>query len=355
MADGFVQVAPDSTGAKMDTSELTVGANVVERQRTVIASDTTAAGVAAVVNTTPASNAYGLAVRTVGQSIIQGLQSTLSATGLTTAATFAPSSTGIDVTQYNIATVRVSGAYEGANITFQQSDDGTNWYTTQGARVDSGLIEGVSGAMTNLTRAWDIPIGGATKLRVNLTAITSGTVNIGITVQSFAYDPCPGVVAQGAAATGTAVQGNPVLIAGSDGTNARSLSTSASGILNVAASIGTVTGVFAPTSYSLNSAASTNAAVIKGSTGTLLGLSAFNAGASTAFIKLYNQTAAPTVGTSVPVMVIPVASGQYERLDVGAYGCRFGTGIAIAITGGAADTDTTAVAASQVKILGNYL
>lgn len=352
MADGFVQVAPDSTGAKMDTSELTVGANVVERQRTVIASDSVAAGVAAVVNSTPANNAYGLAVRTVGQSVIQGLQSALSATSLTTAASFAPSSTGIDVTQYNIATVRVSGTYAGANVTFQQSDDGTNWYTTQGARVDSGVIEGVSGAMTNLTRAWDIPIGGATKLRVNLTAITSGTISVGITVQSFAYDPCPGVVAQGAAANAAPVAGNPVLIAGSDGTNARSLLVNSSGALSV--QVGSVFGVFAPTQYILNSAASTNAALIKSTASILLGLSAFNAGASTAFVKIYNLSATPTVGTSVPVMVIPVLAGQYERLDVGAYGLRLATGMAIAITGGAADTDTTAVAASQVKILGSY-
>jgi hypothetical protein len=35
MADGLVQVPADSTGKKIDTSELTVGANTVERQRMV--------------------------------------------------------------------------------------------------------------------------------------------------------------------------------------------------------------------------------------------------------------------------------------------------------------------------------
>lgn len=48
MADGFVQVAPDSTGKKIDNSELTVGANTVERQRVVIGDSTAPAQFAAV-------------------------------------------------------------------------------------------------------------------------------------------------------------------------------------------------------------------------------------------------------------------------------------------------------------------
>lgn len=33
MADGFIQLAPDSTGKKLDTTELTVNGQVVQRQR----------------------------------------------------------------------------------------------------------------------------------------------------------------------------------------------------------------------------------------------------------------------------------------------------------------------------------
>lgn len=39
MADSFVQVAPDSTGKKVDTSQLVDGANTVERQRVVLGDD----------------------------------------------------------------------------------------------------------------------------------------------------------------------------------------------------------------------------------------------------------------------------------------------------------------------------
>jgi hypothetical protein len=42
MTDGIVQVAVDSTGKKIDTSEITVGANTVERQRVVIGDPTLA-------------------------------------------------------------------------------------------------------------------------------------------------------------------------------------------------------------------------------------------------------------------------------------------------------------------------
>ena len=48
MANGIVQVAPDGTGKKVDTSEITVGANTVERQRVVLADNATDTGVAAV-------------------------------------------------------------------------------------------------------------------------------------------------------------------------------------------------------------------------------------------------------------------------------------------------------------------
>ena len=44
----FVQVQPNSTGLKLDTSELVVGANTVERQNIVIADPTTATNLATV-------------------------------------------------------------------------------------------------------------------------------------------------------------------------------------------------------------------------------------------------------------------------------------------------------------------
>jgi hypothetical protein len=67
-------------------------------------------------------------------------------------------------------------------------------------------------------------------------------------------------------------------------------------------------------------------------------------------VKLYNKATAPTVGTDVPEMVIRVLAGSNIELTPGLQGYRFPLGLGIAITGLAADTDTTAVAAGQVKV-----
>jgi len=109
-------------------------------------------------------------------------------------------------------------------------------------------------------------------------------------------------------------------------------------------------GQVATTNFALNSAATTNGALIVTSTQAVSAFFASNIGATAAFVKLYNKATAPTVGTDVPEMVITVpATGQVE-VTPGFGGYRFPLGLGIAITGAAADTDTTAVAAGQVKV-----
>ena len=101
----------------------------------------------------------------------------------------------------------------------------------------------------------------------------------------------------------------------------------------------------AGTAYALVSAATTNAASVKATAGNLFELSLFNVTAATVYLKLYNKASAPTVGTDVPIMTIPVADGAVWSAEFGRIGKRFSTGIALAITGAAAATDTTAIAA----------
>jgi hypothetical protein len=128
---------------------------------------------------------------------------------------------------------------------------------------------------------------------------------------------------------------------------------------------GTLAGVTAITSagtptipatpFFVNSAASTNGALVLTGTSGLCALWASNIGATDAFVKLYNKATAPTVGTDVPEMIIPVraaASGLpgIAEISPGFNAYRFPLGLGIAITGAVADTDTTAVAAGQVKV-----
>lgn len=136
----------------------------------------------------------------------------------------------------------------------------------------------------------------------------------------------------------------------------------ASGTVTTVTTVGTVTAVTTAgtpavpaTPYFVNSAASTNGALILTGTSGLQALWATNIGASVAYVKLYNKATAPTVGTDVPEMIIPVpaavgtVAGSVQIIP-GFNGYRFALGLGIAITGLMADTDTTAVAAGQVKV-----
>jgi hypothetical protein len=131
------------------------------------------------------------------------------------------------------------------------------------------------------------------------------------------------------------------------------------GVVTTVSAVTTVTTAGTPavpaTPYFVNSAATTNGALVLTGTSGLQAFYATNTGATAAFVKLYNKATAPTVGTDVPEMIIPVPAAVsgvpgIAALTPGFNGYRFALGLGIAITGGVADTDTTAVAAGQVKV-----
>ena len=109
-----------------------------------------------------------------------------------------------------------------------------------------------------------------------------------------------------------------------------------------------------PTQSFINSAASTNAAFIKNAAGTVWSIICSNSNAAVRYVKFYNKASAPTVGTDVPVFFIAVPATGTIKIDGGANGIRFGTGIAIAIVTGAADSDATAVAVNEIKVATSY-
>lgn len=118
------------------------------------------------------------------------------------------------------------------------------------------------------------------------------------------------------------------------------------------AQLATLTGypVNNATSRLLSAAATTNATSVKASTGAIVSIQGYNAKASAVYLKLYNKASAPTVGTDTPVktLYIPASAAFVFDFPVGSY---FSTGIAYAITGAAADADTTALAAGDVLCL----
>lgn len=115
----------------------------------------------------------------------------------------------------------------------------------------------------------------------------------------------------------------------------------------------TATGGYTP--GKLNSAASTNATSVKASAGKLGWVSVTNINASPRYLKFYNKASAPTVGTDTPVLVLLIpgnANGSGNNPAIPPQGLNFSTGIAFAITTGAADSDTGAVALNDIIV--NY-
>jgi hypothetical protein len=103
------------------------------------------------------------------------------------------------------------------------------------------------------------------------------------------------------------------------------------------------------TFHHLISAATTNATSVKATAGSLAYGEVSNNGAAAAYFKLYNKASAPTVGTDTPILTMMVAAGRREPIPTAIYE-RLSTGIAYAITGGMAVSDTTAVAITQVSV-----
>lgn len=101
----------------------------------------------------------------------------------------------------------------------------------------------------------------------------------------------------------------------------------------------------------LSSAATTNATSLKASAGRLFKIRGLNNAASIRYLKLYNKASAPTVGTDVPVITIPLRASADFDIDLGVYGYFFSTGIAYAITGAVADADATAIVAGDILAL----
>ena len=86
---------------------------------------------------------------------------------------------------------------------------------------------------------------------------------------------------------------------------------------------------------------------VKATAGQVFGWYIYNAAASARYLKFYNATTAnTTVGTTTPVLTIPVAAGAAANVEF-ANGIAFGTAITAAVTTGLADNDTGAPGANE--------
>lgn len=224
-----------------------------------------------------------------------------------------------DVSRASNVMAFCTGTFAGINVTFEgslESSGDTNWFGIQAVRSNANKIETATGALSaQPAYGWEMSVNAMKRVRVRCTARTSGTQSWRFVQGTYATEPMPAAQVSGTVAT--------------------TLPT--------------------PTASNVNSAASTNATVVKASAGTLYGVVVSNTAASPRYVKLYNKATAPTVGTDVPLFTIQVTAGATLPVSFGAVGHRFATGIGLAITANAADTDTTAVGASEVKVATSYI
>ena len=99
--------------------------------------------------------------------------------------------------------------------------------------------------------------------------------------------------------------------------------------------------------------ATTNANNIKPTAGAVYGFffASKLAAATARYVKFYDKAAAPVVGTDTPLFTVPVVAttGQVGEAELEiSMGIPFKNGIAYAITGAIADSDTTVCAADDV-------
>jgi hypothetical protein len=102
--------------------------------------------------------------------------------------------------------------------------------------------------------------------------------------------------------------------------------------------------------YKLVSAATTNATYVPCALGLATMLQAINNGTGWAYLKIYDKGASPTVGTDTSILCIGLPPGGGS---IDAFSFTICKGLAFAITGAPADSDTTAVAAAQCVV--NFL
>lgn len=351
----FTQVPPDSTGNKIDTRTMVDGSDTVHRQVVVLGDPTDPAAVLPIKAEDSAGNNgdYGLVILVqrrdsdttavdndgdyatlktdeAGRLKVSALPASTVAT--TDTITSNGDRVAIDVSRYSNLMAHCFGTFSTVNCTFEGSLNSTNgvdgnWFAIQAVRSNANTVETTTG---NLSAApaygWEMSVNGLKWFRVRATAFTSGTQTWVLQPAPYATEPVP------------AIQTASFNFAG--GNNAVTLTPQTS------------SGA-ATTHHHAISAASTNATSVKGSSGTITDITLSNNGVGVAYFKLYNKTSAPVVGTDTPIMtiLIPINGTVVVPFPMGK---RIG-GIAYAITGGMAVSDTTAILASQVSVAISYV
>jgi hypothetical protein len=212
-------------------------------------------------------------------------------------------STSWDVSNYAWVSVHTT-SYSSGGIGFQISNDNTNWVSLV-LNNSASTSSTIANVQMSAAQLWHGPLAGR-YFRIT-GGVGSGTVEFSTIPRTMA--------ANGAAQVST-----------------WSVST-----------IPTTTG--GHSTFHLASAGSTNATVVKASAGQLYGWMITNTTSSFTYLAFHNTASTPTAGSSVFFKIgIPASGGANVEFT---NGIAFSSGIAITTVTGAADNNTTAVAAND--------
>jgi hypothetical protein len=255
------------------------------------------------------------------------------------------------------------------------------------SNLPTNIVQVAGGNSANAGQTGALQVGGATATNTNVSSATNPLLLAGSDyggtpkVQSLKVDSSGNAQANitqyggtavvtggvngtvgvgGLAASGAALAGNPVLVAGSDGTNARNLATDSTGHLVLSAlpagtnSIGAVTPAAATTGggtpgrYLAAASANQDSQNIKSSAGTLYSICIFNTATAIRYLKLYNNTSPTSSSTPVMTIALPGFTTGSGAVICPAVGIAFSTAIAFRMTTGQGDSDASAVTAGDL-------
>ena len=200
------------------------------------------------------------------------------------------------------------------------------WYQVLGQRSNAVTTEtGPTALAATPAYAWTVPCSAWRFVRVRATAHTSGVAVWGI---------MPG--------------DGPACLTPSTASFSGGLTASTATVGDVGGAVRPGAGGISTIARMVSAAGTTNATVAKAGQGRLYGILGYNAAAAIRYLKLYNKSTAPTVGTDTPALTIALAPSAPFVLDFGLPGLYFTNGIGYATTTGSADADATAVTAADI-------
>ena len=267
--------------------------------------------------------------------------------------------------------VQLTGTFV-ATVQLEGSADGTNYQNLTGLPIGAGTTPINTMTVPGIT---SLSCSGLTHVRARVTAFTSGTI---VVTLRAAPAPIAMLVAGGqldrliagtsassigkaednVAASGDTgvmilgVRRDTVSVAPTSATGDYSeIAVNASGFVGVTSiASGQSTGW---TRTRLVCAGTNNATNVKASAGNLDPGVIANKAASARYVKWYDKATAPTVGTDVPVLTIPVAAGALLVVTFDLIPWTFTTGIGFGIVTGFDDSDNVAPTAGDVIL--NYV